>query len=86
MTADFAIIWYINTTKGQQTMTATRAHLDGNARHQAKLDRIIIQPYADEGQRIRAAAANAGLSVQAYILGAVRQRMEQEKEADQAKP
>lgn len=60
-------------------MTATKAHLDGNARHQAKLDRLIIQPYQDEGQRIRAAAAAAGESVQGYILSAVRDRMKREQ-------
>lgn len=60
-------------------MTATKAHLDGNARHQAKLDRLIIQPYQDEGQRIRAAAAAAGESVQGYILAAVRDRMKREQ-------
>lgn len=60
-------------------MTATKAHLDGNARHQAKLDRLIIQPYQDEGQRIRAAASAAGESVQGYILAAVRDRMRREQ-------
>ena len=60
-------------------MTATKAHLDGNKRHQAKLDRLIIQPYKDEGQRIREAAAEAGETVQGYILAAIRQRMEREQ-------
>ncbi len=60
-------------------MTATKAHLDGNQRHQAKLMRIILQPYKDEGQRIKDAASEAGQSTQAYILQAVRDRMEKEK-------
>lgn len=64
--------------KGAQTVTATKAHLDGNKRHQAKLDRLIIQPYKDEGQRIRNAAAAAGETVQRYILAAVRARMDAE--------
>lgn len=57
---------------------STPAKLEGNARHAAKLDRIVIQPYKEEGERIRAAAAAAGQSVQGYILDAVRTRMERE--------
>lgn len=49
-----------------------------DARHIAKLDQIKIQPYKEEGQRIRAAAAAANQSVQGYILDAVRERMERE--------
>lgn len=56
----------------------TQAHKDGNARHIAKLDIIKIQPYKAEGAAIRAAAADAGQSVQAYILEAVRARMERD--------
>ena len=44
-------------------------------RHLDKLDKIKIQPYKDEGQQIRAAAAAAGQSLQGYILQAVRERM-----------
>ena len=50
----------------------------GNARHQAKLDRIVIQPEKEEGAEIRQAAANAGQSVQGYILQAIKERMERE--------
>ena len=50
-----------------------------DARHIAKLDQIKIQPYKEEGQMIRDAAASAGVSVQRYILDAVRDRMEREK-------
>ena len=57
---------------------ASNAKLEGNARHMAKLDRIVIQPYKDDGQRIREAAAQAGESVQGYILKAVRDRMDRE--------
>lgn len=57
---------------------ATKAHLDGNARHIAKLDNILLRPYKAEGAAIRAAAANAGQSVQAYILQAIRERMERD--------
>ena len=47
-------------------------------RHQAKLDRIAIQPEKEEGAIIRQAAANAGQSVQGYILQAIKERMERE--------
>ena len=47
-------------------------------RHQAKLDRIVIQPSKEEGAIIRQAAANVGQSVQGYILQAIKERMERE--------
>ena len=47
-------------------------------RHQAKLDRIVIQPSKEEGVIIRQAASNAGQSVQGYILQAIKERMERE--------
>ena len=50
-----------------------------DARHIAKLDQIKIQPYKEEGQLIRDAAASAGVSVQRYILDAVRERMDRDK-------
>ena len=50
----------------------------GNARHQAQLDRIVIQPENEEGTIIRQAAANAGQSVQGYILQAIKERMGRE--------
>lgn len=58
----------------------TQAKKDGNARHIAKLDMIKIQPYKEEGAAIRAAAAAAGMSVQAYVLQAVRTWMERERD------
>lgn len=62
---------------------ATKAHLEGNARHIAKLDSMLLRPYKAEGAEIRAAAAAAGQSVQAYILEAVRQRMQRDRQAQQ---
>ena len=47
-------------------------------RHQAKLDRIVIQPEKEEGAEIRQAAANAGQSVQGYIMQAIKERMGRE--------
>ena len=58
---------------------STDAKRQGNARHVAKLDLLKVQPYKAEGEAIRAAAARAGQSVQAYILQSVRERMEREK-------
>lgn len=59
-------------------MAVSKAKLITDARHQAKLDQIMVRPYKEEGQRIREAAARAGESVQGYILAAVRERMERE--------
>ncbi len=53
----------------------TEAKRAGNARHIAKLDQIKIQPYKEEGERIRLAAAEANMPLQAYILEAVRHEM-----------
>jgi len=50
-----------------------------NAEHIKKLDQIKIQPYAEEGKLIREAAAAAGQSLQAYVLDAIRQRIERDK-------
>ena len=50
-----------------------------NAGHIATLDLLMVQPYKDEGAAIRAAAAKANQSISAYILQAVRERMERER-------
>ena len=57
---------------------STDAQRSAVLRHQAKLDRIVIQPEKEEGTIIRQAAANAGQSVQGYILQAIKERMERE--------
>ena len=46
--------------------------------HLEKLDRLNIRPYKAEGAKIRLAAADAGQSVTAYVLQAVRERMERD--------
>ncbi|MBQ2895995.1 MAG: hypothetical protein IJE26_04725 [Oscillospiraceae bacterium] len=43
-------------------------------------DRIGITPSKERGQEIRAAAARAGQSVNAYVLQAVEERMKREEE------
>ena len=60
-------------------MAVSEAKRITDARHIAKLDQIKIQPYKEEGQAIRDAAASAGVSVQRYILDAVRERMDRDK-------
>ena len=60
-------------------MAVSEAKRITDARHQAKLDQIMVRPYKEEGQAIRDAAAAAGQSVQRYILEAVQERMDREK-------
>lgn len=47
-------------------------------KHQAKCDAIMLRPSKERGERIRRAAAEAGESLQGYILQAVQERMERE--------
>lgn len=56
-------------------MALTDAKKASDARHNAKLDQIMIKPYKGEGEAIREAAKTAGQSLQGYILQAVRQKM-----------
>ena len=53
----------------------SQARKESIARHVAKLDQIKIQPYREEGAAIRASAAEAGQSVQAYVLQAVKETL-----------
>lgn len=61
-------------------MPLSKAKKESDKRHLAKLDQIKIQPYKEEGQRIRQAAQRAGQPLQQYILQSVRERMERESE------
>ena len=58
---------------------STEAQKRASINYNRKQDNIMIRPTKDEGLVIRAAAANAGQSVQAYVLQAVREHMEREK-------
>lgn len=60
-------------------MALTEQKAKTNKKHIDKLDLIRLQPYKAEGAQIRQAAADAGQSLQGYILQAVRERMEREK-------
>ena len=54
---------------------ASEAKRKANIAYNRRQDSIMIRPSKDEGARIRAAAANAGMSVQAYILDTLRARI-----------
>lgn len=53
-----------------------------NDAYNAKCDAIMLRPRKEAGNEIREAAAAAGQSLQGYILQAVRERMEREREKD----
>ena len=59
---------------------AKRKSLDA---YNATCDYISIRPKKDRGQRIREAAAAAGQSLQGYILQAVEERMERERQTEE---
>ena len=52
----------------------TEAQKRASAAYNRRQDNIMIRPSKAEGARIRAAAADAGMSVQAYILDTLRAR------------
>ena len=54
---------------------STEAQKRASAAYNRSRDNIMIRPTKAEGEQIRAAAAQAGQSVQAYILDAVRAHM-----------
>lgn len=45
-------------------------------KYQEKCDAIMLRPKKDEGQLIREAAAEAGQSVQAWVLSCCREKIE----------
>ena len=60
-------------------MPLTEAKRASNRKSDMKYQQILLKPYKEEGQLIREFAATAGQSVQGYILQAVRERMDREK-------
>lgn len=54
---------------------ATKAQIKANIAYNRRQDSITIRPKKDEGARIRQAAADAGMSVQAFILDTLRARI-----------
>ena len=59
-------------------MPLSEAKKASNKKSDAKYTQILLKPYKADGQAIIDAAAAAGQSKQAYILQAVRERMERE--------
>jgi len=57
---------------------STDAQKRASANYNRRQDNIMVRPSKEEGAAIRSAAASAGLSVQRFILEAVRERMERE--------
>ena len=60
-------------------MSSTESQKRGVANYQRKQDNIMIRPTKEEGAMIRQAAADAGMSVQAYILEAIRAYMKKDQ-------
>ena len=59
------------------------AKKQSNRKSDAKYQQILLKPYKAEGERIRAAAAAAGKSVQGFILDIVREKLPPEPEAQE---
>lgn len=59
-------------------MPLSEAKKASNKRSDAKYQQIMVKPYKAEGDKIRSAAAQAGQSVQQYILQAVDERMKRD--------
>lgn len=57
---------------------ATEAQRRASINYNKRQDNIMIRPSKEEGTIIRQSAANAGQSVQGYILQAIKERMERE--------
>ena len=60
-------------------MAYNAAKAAANKKSDAKYSQLLLKPYKEEAEEIRAAAAAAGQSLQGYILQACRERMEREK-------
>ena len=60
-------------------MATSEARIRANVKYNKSRDNIMISPSKDIGQQIRQAAADAGQSVQQYILQAVNDRMQKGK-------
>ena len=63
-----------------QKYTGTEAQKKASIEYNRRRDAITLRPTKEEGAQIRQAAADAGQSVQGYVLGAVRVQMDKDKE------
>lgn len=59
-------------------MSVSASKRRNNDNYNAKCDYISIRPLKPQGAAIRAAAADAGQSLQGYILQAVKERMDRD--------
>lgn len=59
---------------------ATEAKRRANIEYNRRQDAITLRPSKEEGAKIRQAAADAGQPLQRYVLQAVQERMEREKQ------
>ncbi len=57
-------------------MSVSEAHKKASKKWNSSRDNIMVRPSKEEGASIRQAAADAEQSVQAYVLDAVRRRMQ----------
>ncbi len=57
-------------------MAVSDAHKKASYKWNSSRDNIMIRPDKEEGQAIRQAAAEAGQSVQAWVLGCCREKIE----------
>ena len=69
---------YINGYCGVIEMAVSEAHKKASVKYNKSRDNIMIRPTKEEGAEIRAAADRAGMSLQQYVLEAVRKQMERE--------
>lgn len=56
-------------------MAISEAHKRANTAYNRNRDNIMIRPSKEEGAKIRQAAADAGKSVQGYILDVLREHI-----------
>lgn len=63
-------------------MPVSDAHKRASAKWNASRDNIMLRPTKAEGAEIRAAAEQAGKSVQAYVLDAVREMLKKTPTTD----
>ena len=59
-------------------MATSQSQIKANVAYNRRHDSITLRPDKSEGARIRGAAAQAGQSVQAYILDTLRARMDRD--------
>lgn len=57
-------------------MASSDAHSRANIKYNRSRDNIMIRPTKEEGAAIRACAASRGMSVQQFVLAAVRAAMD----------